>query len=117
MARSKKTMEDALALVAHLRENPEDSVLDMAFFESDLSPGPEIGLDEYLVVHASLPVKPTGKPIPAGGGLPPVSGTTSITIRIPTLVVQAFKTHADKKGIGYQTYMNRVLKDAVKSFV
>jgi len=110
-------MEDVLALMASSIENLEDTELKMDFFECDLGPEMVADLDEYLAISASMYKKPTCKPILSGRGLPPVSGTCSITIRVPAWVVRAYKTHATETGVRYQTQMNRVLRAGLDSHV
>ena len=117
MARSKKaTMEKALALIARMRENPEDSVLDMDWFKSDLSPEIVSSFDDDFGITLESPLR-ASKPIRVGLALPPVSGTCSITIRVPAWIVWAYKTQATETGVRYQTQMNRVLRAGLESHV
>lgn len=44
-----------------------------------------------------------------------VSGTQSITIRVPNRVLQVYRKQADETGVGYQKLMNRVLADAAEA--
>lgn len=117
MAQSKKAkMEKALALIARMRENPEDSVLDMDWFKSDLSPEIVSSFDDDFDIALPSPLG-ASKPIRVGLALPPVSGTCSITIRVPAWVVRAYKTNAATTGVRYQTQMNRVLRAGLESHV
>jgi predicted DNA binding CopG/RHH family protein len=62
--------------------------------------------------------EPTSTESPtAGERLAPVSGTRSVAIRVPARVLQAFRVQAAKSCIGYQTLMNRALREAAASYV
>ena len=116
MARRKEIPPEVIAVMARALEAPDDLLSDVDWSQYQLGPEDEADLDDFLAITASLSSKRV-KPVRSCTALPPVSGTCSVTIRVPAWVVRAYKTDAAKKGIGYQTYMNRVLKDAVKSFV
>lgn len=89
---------------------------------ADLDFQPEIELDdldltgllpEYLLGSRGAPNKsPESKPIV----MEPVSGTRSITIRVPAWVLRDFKAQAEKTGVPYQRLINRALTDETKRF-
>ena len=116
MARKKEIPPEVIAVMVRALQAPDDLLSDVDWSEYQLEPEVETDLDDFLAITASLSSKRV-KPVRTCTALPPVSGTCSVTIRVPAWVVRAYKTDAAKKGIGYQTYMNRVLRDAVKSFV
>lgn len=45
------------------------------------------------------------------GAVVPQKGKTRITIFIDNATLEAFRSRAEKKGIGYQTLMNDALRD------
>lgn len=57
------------------------------------------------------------RPVTAAVPLTPVSGTRPILIRVPERVIRAFRIEAERKGVGYQTLMNRALKATADGFV
>lgn len=117
MARSKKAkMEKALALIARMRENPEDLALNVDWFKTDVSQEIVSSFDDDFGIALPSPLG-ASKPIRVGLALPPVSGTCSITIRVPAWIVQAYKTQATATGVRYQTQMNRVLRAGLESHV
>lgn len=90
---------------------------------ADLDFQPEIDLDD-LDLTGLLPEDllgamsaPTTSPESKTPTLPPVSGTTKVTIRVRSRVLRDFKDQAEKKGIPYQTLMNRALADETKRFL
>lgn len=77
-----------------------------------------LDVDITAMSGPEVPVElPAGSARPAAAtsavlGTTPVSGSKPVTIRIPNSTVQAFQSYARSKGLGYQTLINRVLKDA-----
>lgn len=69
-----------------------------------------------LDCHFAVAVKPvcmaSGKPL-MGVRCPISSGTTPITIRVDNRLLAEMKTKARAKCLGYQTYINRVLRAAM----
>lgn len=49
------------------------------------------------------------KKLQAGG-----KGKTRITIMLDNLVLEAFRQRAESEGLGYQTLINRVLRDSLE---
>jgi hypothetical protein len=47
------------------------------------------------------------------GAVAPTKGKTRITIMLDEAVIQAAREQADEKGIGYQTLINGLLRDAL----
>ncbi len=87
-----------------------DDGADLVFDDVDLS---DLALDD-LPGPTTVPASTTEtKP----SALPPVSGTSSITIRIKAWVLRDFKAQAEKSGVPYQRLMNRALADAARRFV
>ena len=41
-------------------------------------------------------------------------GKTRITIMLDNIVLEAFRLHAESEGIGYQTLINRVLRESLE---
>jgi predicted DNA binding CopG/RHH family protein len=83
---------------------------------------PEIDLDD-LVLDGPLPEDLVGSekalttsPEPKPIVMEPVSGTRSITIRVPAWVLRDFKAQAEKTGVRYQRLINRALADETKRF-
>jgi predicted DNA binding CopG/RHH family protein len=89
---------------------------------ADLDFQPEIELDD-LDLTGLLPEDrwdsmgaPTKSPEPKPIVMEPVSGTRSITIRVPAWVLRDFKAQAEKTGVPYQRLINRALIDETKRF-
>lgn len=64
-----------------------------------------------------LPAYAPGKPVGAAANVRPLAGTRPISIRLPAHLIHAFRVQAGKVGGGYQTLMNRVLREAASGFV
>lgn len=72
----------------------------------------ELGDLDFDFAAALKPARSaSGKPL-VRTPCPISSGTTRITIRVNTRVLAAMKTKARAKCLGYQTYINRILKTA-----
>ena len=88
------------ALTNELAESPEE----MAEFETKFASAPFKDFDE-LVKTDSFPTPQEDH-----------GSSAHITIRMPSIVLTAFKNEAVKQRIGYQTLMIRTLRDATSSF-
>ncbi len=49
------------------------------------------------------------------GAVIPSPGKTRITIMLDNDVIEAFRTRAEKQGIGYQTAINQALRAAIQN--
>ena len=50
-----------------------------------------------------------------GPVLPPTLGKTRITLWLDNEIIEGFRERAGEKGIGYQTEINRVLREVLSS--
>lgn len=97
-----------------------------ASFNDDLidwltkQPEPSLEDEETQWDLDAIPAGPMCKPVAehkvAADEIPVVSGTKSITIRVPSRILQEFRKQSEKTGTAYQTLINRTLQDAVDAF-
>ena len=111
MAHKKKTLseEELTAIKERAKAAADMPVMDMEFDDAELN------LD-----WDALPPMTMGAPAKAAGAAVstlPVSGTRPVCIRIPSRVIRAFRSQAEKTGGSYQTIMNRVLREAAAGFL
>lgn len=114
MSKSSKAKRDAMAarlmtvLLSRLdhpidMRNPVEEELDSSVFDEDWTLFKDFHPEEF-----------DKKPGPATVDRlkATVSGTSSISIRVPNRILQAFRRQADKTGVPYQTLINRALDKA-----
>lgn len=102
------THEDIMAMLARAFALAHLPVPDLVLDTPEL----ELTEDE-LVPDAAFSAS---RAVTSSEGLPPLSGTKPISIRVPRGVIRAFKLQAARTGANYQGLMNRVLNTAAKGF-
>ena len=78
--------------------------------ESDYKALLDYNIDDNPPVRTAKKVRKAPAPAPAPVPATSLSGTQLIGIRIPKVVVAAFKAWAKEMGVPYQTLMNRELR-------
>lgn len=102
-------------------QNIVDRVLDDATlavmeaeFDADMEATGELIIDDGVEDLESA--MPSASTAPSPAPAPCRTGTQHISIRIPVAVLTACKMQAHKRCLGYQTLINRILKQATSEW-